>query len=122
MGTPINIKAEKVEILSNSEVLKILKEYSEREKEVTGTIPLLIQRVLEYLHKFSKIDIERSRELREKLVSFGFKDESIVMIMNICPASVDELRSLLILEDKVYETTILEQVVALLKDYCFEEE
>lgn len=121
MSAPINVKTDKFILLSNSEALGILRAYSERERERTGTVSLLVQRALEYLSKFSRVPPEKAGELREKLVSFGFKSESIVMIMNICPRSVDELRTLLVLEDKVYETSVLEQVLALLKEYCIEE-
>lgn len=122
MSTPINVKTEKFILLSNSEALGILKAYSERERERTGTVSLLVQRALEYLNKFSRVPPERAGELREKLSSFGFKEKSIIMIMNICPRSIDELRTLLVFEESVYDTSVLEQVLAVLRDYCLEEQ
>lgn len=122
MSSPLSIKVEKVALISNSEALKILKEHYERERETTGTTSLLVQRVLEYLHKFSKIPPEKVEELRKNLVAMGLKDGSIVMIMNICPTTTDELRTLLVLEDKVFETEQLDKMLSLLKEYCVEEQ
>lgn len=122
MSSPLSIKVEKVTLISNSEALKILKEHHEREREATGTTSLLVQRVLEYLYKFSKITPEKAEELRKNLAAMGLKDESIVMIMNICPATTDELRTLLVLEDKVFETEQLVKIINLLKEYCVKEQ
>lgn len=122
MSSPLRIKAEKVTLITNSEALKILMEYHEREKESTGTVSLLVQRVLDYLRKFSKIPPEKVEELREKLASTGLKEESIVMIINVCPGTIDELRTLLVLEEKVLETEQLEKIVNLLKEYCVDKQ
>jgi DNA-directed RNA polymerase subunit F len=122
LSSPTRIKAEKVILITNSEALKILEEYHKHEKETTGTVSLLVQRVLDYLRKFSKIPPEKVEELREKLVSMGLKEESIIMIMNVCPGTIDELRTLLVLEEKVLESEQLEKIVNLLKEYCVEKQ
>lgn len=120
MSAPLKIKVNEVRLISNSEALKHLKEYSERERSKTGTVPLLVQRVVEYLHKFTKIPPEKAEELREKLSSFNLKDETIVMVMNICPQSHDEMRSLLVFEEKVLDAEQLDKIVNLLREYCKE--
>ncbi|MEM1695306.1 MAG: RNA polymerase Rpb4 [Desulfurococcaceae archaeon] len=121
MSTPVKIKPDSVRMLSNPEALAHLKKYVEKTRETTGTVPLLVSRVLEYLSKFSKIPIEKAEELREKLLLKGFKEETVVLIMNTCPRSVDELRALMEFEDKVYETSILEDVLNTLSEYCSSE-
>lgn len=120
MTTPLKTRAENLRLLSNSETLKYLKEYSERERERTGTVPLLIQRVLEYLYRFSKVKPEVAEEFRDHLSSLGLRDETIVMIMNICPRTHEELRTLLVIEDKAFETEKLEKIIDLVKEYCKE--
>ncbi|MEM0000958.1 MAG: RNA polymerase Rpb4 family protein [Desulfurococcaceae archaeon] len=120
LTTPLKVKVYEVRLISNSEALKYLKEYSERERSKTGTVPLLVQRVIEYLYKFVKIPPEKAEELREKLSSLNLKEETIVMLMNICPQSHDEIRPLLVLEEKVLEAEQLDRIANLLKEYCTE--
>lgn len=120
MSLPLRVKVEKVKLLSNAEALKILKEHSEREREKTGAVPLLVQRVLEYLYKFNKVQVEKAEEFAEKLVAIGLREESIVMIMNICPRSIDELLTLLVYEERVPEKEQLERILGIVSEYCVE--
>ncbi|MGC8982506.1 MAG: RNA polymerase Rpb4 [Desulfurococcaceae archaeon] len=120
MSALVRIKPEELKLLSNPEALAYLRKYEKLARELSGTVPLLASRVIEYLSKFSKMPPDNARSLREKLESMGFKEETIVMIVNTCPKSVDELRSLLELEEKVYETGTLEEVLKLLSEYCVE--
>lgn len=120
MSLPLRVKVEKVKLLSNAEALKILKEHSEREREKTGAVSLLVQRVLEYLYKFNKVQVEKAEEFAEKLVAIGLREESIVMIMNICPRSIDELLTLLVYEERVPEKEQLERILGIVSEYCVE--
>jgi len=120
LSLPLRVKVEKVKLLSNAEALKILKEHSEREREKTGAVPLLVQRVLEYLYKFNKVQVEKAEEFAEKLVAIGLREESIVMIMNMCPRSVDELLTLLVYEERVPEKEQLERILGIVSEYCVE--
>ncbi len=120
MSLPLKVKVEKVKLLSNAEALKILKEHSEREREKTGAVSLLVQRVLEYLYKFNKVQVEKAEEFAEKLVAIGLREESILMIMNMCPRSVDELLTLLVYEERVPEKEQLERILGIVSEYCVE--
>jgi DNA-directed RNA polymerase subunit F len=120
LSLPLKVKVEKVKLLSNAEALKILKEHSEREREKTGAVSLLVQRVLEYLYKFNKVQVEKAEEFAEKLVAIGLREESIVMIMNMCPRSVDELLTLLVYEERVPEKEQLERILGIVSEYCVE--
>jgi len=120
LSLPLRVKVEKVKLLSNAEALKILKEHSEREREKTGAVSLLVQRVLEYLYKFNKVQVEKAEEFAEKLVAIGLREESIVMIMNVCPRSVDELLTLLVYEERVPEKEQLERILGIVSEYCVE--
>lgn len=114
------IRPDSIKFVSNAEALMYLKKYEDNIK-IAGSMPLLVTRVVEYLSKFSKIPIEKAPELREKLAAKGLKEKTIVMVMNICPKTVDELRSLMELEDKVYESSFLEELVSILSEYCVEQ-
>jgi len=120
LSLPMKAKTDKITLLSNPEALKILREYVEREREKTGAVPLIAQRVLDYLQKFSKVPVEKASEFREKLASLGLREESIVMIMNICPQTIDELFTLLVFEEKTPEKENLEAILSLVKEYCLQ--
>ncbi|MET1159376.1 MAG: DNA-directed RNA polymerase subunit F [Thermoprotei archaeon] len=114
----INILEEKH--LSNPEALELLKKVAEKIREKEGTIPPLLAKTLEYLQKTSKISPEKARELREKLEEKGLKQESIVMIVNICPNTLGELRTLLELEEKSFGEEELKEILETVKNYCTE--
>lgn len=107
-------------LLSNPEALKHLNKAYSRIMEKEASAPFMIVKTLEYLKKFSKIDPEKVEELRGLLENYGLKEESIVMIMNICPKTVDEARVLLEYEERIIETKIVEEIVDKLKQYCRE--
>ncbi|MEM3926734.1 MAG: RNA polymerase Rpb4 [Desulfurococcaceae archaeon] len=118
MSSIIKLRVEKEELISNSEAYYYLKNAIEKIREETGSVPLIMSRVLEYLKEFSKIPFEDVEKVKKYLVSKGLKAETIVMIINICPMDIDELRSLMEFEEKVYEESVLNEIVNYLKNYC----
>jgi len=66
-------KTDKITLLSNPEALKILREYVEREREKTGAVPLIAQRVLDYLQKFSKVPVEKQVNSERSLLRSGLE-------------------------------------------------
>lgn len=121
MSYPLKLKVNKLRLISNPEALQILREHSEKEREKFGEASFIVQRVLEYLYKFNKISAEKAREFREKLELMGLREDSIVMIMNICPRTVDELLTLLVNEERSLEKEQLEEIIKLVNEYCTEE-
>jgi len=105
-------------LLSNAEAYKLLKKAVDRIMESEGSIPMLLSKTLDYLSKFSKIDPESAPALRSVLEKYSLKQESVIMIMNICPENVDELRQILSLEEKVFETETLNEILETIKPYC----
>ncbi|MEM1533495.1 MAG: hypothetical protein QW164_05435, partial [Desulfurococcaceae archaeon] len=79
---------------------------------------VLAHETLEYLRKFSKMSGEEAEELLNELNSFNLRNESKVMIVNICPQTIEELRALLVLEDKVFDTNELESILSIISKYC----
>lgn len=106
--------------LTNPEALQELKKVIERLQVQGAPIPLLLTRTYEYLKRFSKIPYEKVGEVKEFLKSKGLREESIIMIINICPKNLDELRPLLELEEKTVETQVAEEIVNYLDNYCVE--
>jgi len=107
-------------LLSNPEALKLLSKAHSRIMEKEASAPFMIVKTLDYLKKFSKIDPDKAEEIRNILENYGLREESIVMLMNICPRNVDEARILLEYEERFIETKVVEEIVDKLKQYCRE--
>lgn len=54
------------------------------------------QRILSYVAAFSKLDAESARKLKEELMErFGLEEIEAVQVVNICPRTVEEVRTVL---------------------------
>jgi len=75
------------------------------------------RRTLDYVNKFSKVDVKTAETLLGKLVKeFDLDEAEAVQVVNCMPETVDELRVFLAGGRKIIETTKLEAIVALLND------
>ncbi len=75
------------------------------------------RRTLDYVNKFSKVDVKTAEKLLGKLVKeFDLDEAEAVQVVNCMPETVDELRVFLAGGRKIIETTKLEAIVALLND------
>jgi DNA-directed RNA polymerase subunit F len=75
------------------------------------------RRTLDYLSKFSKVDVDTAKKLVEKLITeLGLDTAEAVQIVNCMPKSVDELRVFLAGGRKIFEASKLEAIVALLNE------
>jgi len=103
-------------------VAKELLEKVVRMLEASGYTPtMLIHKTLDYLRKHSKMNSDRAVALDRELDAFNLKPETKVMIINICPETLDELRTLLVLEERLIETEEAKKILDIVKKYCFEE-
>jgi len=118
MAEEIDVEILEERLLTNPEAYIMLKKAVEKIMEREVTAPPLLTKTLEYLRKFSKMSPESAKLLREKLKEYNLKEETIVMIINICPESLDELRSLLELEERFVETEKAEEILSLIKEHC----
>jgi DNA-directed RNA polymerase subunit F len=54
------------------------------------------QRILAYVSAFSKLDAESARKLKQELMErFGLEEVEAVQVVNICPRTVEEVRTVL---------------------------
>jgi DNA-directed RNA polymerase subunit F len=75
------------------------------------------RRTLDYVNKFSKVDVKTSEKLLGKLVEeFDLSEAEAVQVVNCMPETVDELRVFLAGGRKIIETSKLDAIVALLND------
>jgi DNA-directed RNA polymerase subunit F len=73
------------------------------------------RRTLDYVNKFSKVDVEAAEKLVKKLMKeFDLEEAEAVQVVNCMPETVDELRVFLASGRKIIETSKLEAIVALL--------
>jgi DNA-directed RNA polymerase subunit F len=101
--------------IPNGIARKLIKEYA---KKVGGEISELVKTVIEYLDKVSKCSDDAAEEVYNELKKYGLKETSIAMIINIVPQSIDELRTLLVFEEKIPDEQILKNIVELLNSKC----
>ncbi|MCX8199327.1 MAG: hypothetical protein N3E36_04770 [Sulfolobales archaeon] len=118
MSVDIDVEVIEEVHVPNPIVKSIVEKYL-KELQATGLpASVLVHETLEYLRKFSKMSSEEAEELLNELSSFNLRNESKVMIINICPQTIEELRALLILEDKVFDASELESILSIISKHC----
>ncbi len=122
MAQELEVEVLNEEHLSNPEALKILKKIVGIIEEKEGSASPLLVKTLRYLSISSKMEPDVAIALKKKLRNYGLKDETIIMLINICPQTIDETRILLELEDKVFETDEVQEILETVKPYCKEEQ
>ncbi|MCD6195763.1 MAG: DNA-directed RNA polymerase subunit F [Thermoprotei archaeon] len=118
MAEELDIEILEEKHLSNPEAYKLLKKAVDQIREKEGSISILLSKTLHYLSEFSKMDPESAEALRKVLEKYDLKEETIIMIINICPTTLDELRTLFELEEKIIETDTANEILETLKSYC----
>lgn len=106
------VKMIRERIITLAEVKKILEEKSKKEE-----LSAIEQSTLEYARKFVKIDLNKAMELYKKLKELELSDFTIVQIINILPDTIEELRTLMIKEEKEYDTDFLNKILEIIKEY-----
>ncbi|RLF22668.1 MAG: hypothetical protein DRN15_08285 [Thermoprotei archaeon] len=99
--------------LSLPEVKAILEKLS-KEKELN-----YIQKLtLDYASKFSKLPHDLAVKLKEELVKqHGLSTFAAIQIVNIMPGTIEELRTILAKEGRVFTTDELQEILNTLKKY-----
>lgn len=91
---------------------KLIKKLIEEHIEVDQ----LVMRVNEYSIKFNRCKDPES--LIEALKEKGLLEITAVMIANIYPKSLDELRALMNFESKTYDDSELEEILNIIDEKC----
>ncbi|MCC6012948.1 MAG: RNA polymerase Rpb4 family protein [Candidatus Verstraetearchaeota archaeon] len=102
----------KEKILTYSQVKKLLEE---REKE--GGLNYLQKITYEYVSKLSKLDADKAEELMKKLEMEGISPIVAAQIVNIMPKTIDELRTILSTENKIFLPSDLERVLSIINSF-----
>ncbi|WFO75900.1 DNA-directed RNA polymerase subunit F [Desulfurococcaceae archaeon MEX13E-LK6-19] len=118
MSSELDIEVIEEKHVSNPVAKKLLEKIIKRIEEKEGTIPLLLHKTMEYLRQYSKMDADKAEALERELSAFELKPETIVMFVNICPETLDEARTLLVLEERTIDTEELNKILEVVKKYC----
>jgi len=78
-----------------------------------------IPRVRDYLKLFGDRDPDKAEEAVEKLKALGLQEVTAVDIVNICPGTPGEVRSILVLEpEKNYDEELVKRILDEISEYC----
>ena len=95
-----------------STVAKLIRELIDKNVELDQ----LTMRVNEYVNKFNKC--QNAEELVAELKNLGLLEITSVMVANIAPKSVDNLKSLMNFEPDIPPEDKLEEIIELIKRKC----
>ncbi|RLE52093.1 MAG: RNA polymerase Rpb4 [Candidatus Methanomethylicota archaeon] len=97
--------------------ISAVKEFLEKLKESVELSPM--QRVtLDYASKLAKLPSEKAEALVSKLVEeFKLSRFTAVQIANILPQTIEELRTLLVVEGRIFLTSELEKMLSIIKEF-----
>ena len=118
MSSELGVKILEEKHVSNPIALKYLEKVIKSIESSPGSVSMLLHKTMEYLRAYSKLDPDKAESLEHELQAFNLKKETIVMIINICPSSIDELRALLVLEERTIETEEAEKILEIVGKYC----
>ncbi len=118
MSTELDVEVLEEEHVSSPVAKDLLERFVKKLEATSGTTTMLIHRTIEYLSKFSKLDVSGAKALDRELQAFNLKPETRVMIVNICPSTLDELRTLLVLEERTIDTEEAEKILDIVYKYC----
>lgn len=98
--------------LSNAEALEILESHIGEPNDVQNI-------VIDYLRKFSKLPVDKAKELVEKLMrKFGLVRTTAIQIVNIMPDTIEELKTILgLIERREFGEDELNEILELIKSY-----
>ena len=98
------------EKVSNPEARKIVNEKLNEE-----TAGLLVRRTLDYLNQATKCFEDVAGEVRRELVGLGISEEGAIVLVNVVPRELVELRSLLPPGDQKLDEDVLKKALEVLE-------
>ncbi len=101
-----------------AEARRLVEERYQEEDE--AGIPLALTRVREYLREFGSGDPSLAVEAVRRLISeLGLDEVIAVNLVNICPGSPGEVRSILAMrKDIAYDEELVSKILEMIRDYC----
>jgi len=108
-----------MEIISeNSTTFAEAKEIMEKKSKKSKNLTYEQNNALEHLSKFTKLDVENVKKLKEELSKIKkLKEEHIVQICNFLPADKDELRTVLYKDYTIFEASEINAILETVKKF-----
>lgn len=98
-------------ILTLPEVKAILEKY----QKDNSTMQI---NTLEYARKLSKIDSKKVRSILNELQAIvKLREETLIQLINIFPESVEEIKTIIMYEDKLVNESTLKKILGVLDKY-----
>lgn len=108
-----SLKIEEEHFIPYSVAKKILQELIS-----SGNSSNILQRTFEYLNNFSKCNDNEALAIMEELKDIIQKEEVRSIIASLCPTTVEEVRSILVLDSgKIYSTEIIQKIIQIIKSH-----
>ena len=84
----------------------------------SGNSSAVIQRTFEYLNTFSKCDDSEAEAVMEELKEIIPREDVRAIIASLCPTTIEEVRSILVLDSgKTYTTEQIQKVIEIVKSH-----
>ncbi len=77
MAEELDLEIVEERYLTNAEAYEMLKKAIDRIMKKEGSIPHFLSKTLEYLKKFSKVEPESAKALRQVLEKYGLREETL---------------------------------------------
>ncbi|BFH73519.1 DNA-directed RNA polymerase subunit F [Sulfurisphaera javensis] len=84
----------------------------------SGSSSNILQRTFEYLNTVSKCDSDVSLKIMEELKDIIPREDIRAIIASICPTTIEEVRSILVLDSgKTYTTDQIQKIISIVKSH-----
>ena len=84
----------------------------------SGNSSDILQRTFEYLNTFSKCDDTEAEAVMEELKDIVPREDVRAIIASLCPTTIEEVRSILVLDSgKTYTTEQIQKIIEIIKSH-----
>ena len=84
----------------------------------SGNSSAILQRTFEYLNTFSKCNDTEAEAVMEELKDIIPREDIRAIIASLCPTTIEEIRSILVLDSgKTYTTEQIQKIIEIVKSH-----
>ena len=84
----------------------------------SGNSSAILQRTFEYLNTFSKCNDSEAEAVMEELKNIVAREDVRAIIASLCPTTIEEVRTILVLDSgKTYTTEQIQKIIEVVKSH-----
>ncbi|AHC51031.1 DNA-directed RNA polymerase subunit F [Sulfolobus acidocaldarius SUSAZ] len=84
----------------------------------TGSSSNLIQKTFDYLNSISRCDEDSASKIMKELEEIVKREDVRAVLASICPTTVEEVRSVLVIDPStIYSTEQIQKIIEIIKKY-----